>query len=1476
MCGNGDQVNIQRHERPDAPIEVQQQGQGQVMSEAERLRIQEEQRLAEERKQATRDQQKRVQKNTYVVSKKEEANYERQVNIVAHKRDNVLQKNIRKAIVDNLGRDRYKAIDDIRIKKGNTKTKTVKLNHAAGSKLALEGGDVIEFNMAGSGYKYFRKDYKGVAGKHEEDEYRADPIKVRWYNKSKLLNFLGLTRSKKRIDELNANREEKNRQIESIYGKVVEEKVLGNKLNHLRKKESVNEAGATKIRYSFSGPNKSNFGKYSENKLERYILELAKQSLSKKFNDWQWLEDDELKEVKPVTIIIQGHSRGGVASGLGAMRIKRWIADNHPRFLDKVKFNLIQYDPVAGGIENYGSNEKIDHNPMDEALAKKGNDYMSLGEEANTTVFYSMHTGKIAAFTPQIVKNPRRIILSMSDHHIDLHQSDNSQEGETTRATYLAEKGGEVQAFRGTGIGELDDGIYLADDQRNLIRIRSLEEFDAVSAPLLEDTVMQWSRRSVIRKAVKTWFESHGEQMTQEELERAKEKEARGEVKKKEKPSKKIIIAEKTKAQKELESLETPKELAGALRERHKLEQMPHGTKEELHKYNETRKKYLAAQRSGNKAYIKRLYKQKGSFIDKPRRDYLETLADLSYYLERENGGLHEEGGLEKIASLLVKLRNHPCFGDIDRCMPAYLQKTLVAGSDRKIKELYSTYVEDESKKAKKAPNPPEQEEVKEEVKQEEIRHEEAGHQEENLEINDQEEMNLEQAQEEINNEDAKEEEIHEPSTDEKITSLFSELFKEFALNKDDEEEALYPDEIWHRIESTHSNDSVSFTSFRTGVSNVRDLFRRLKGGEGKNPPSTEEIMEAMARMSESANVYYDSHRGHRSKDEGKERRRACDRVREITKAFYDRLDIFMGGKGLGNIARKSSKKYTVDEGIKAGESMKKLVSELGNLKDRFKEIKGEEFDKIREKKWLFSAYADDIEAYKSTHAIKDWPKDIAECIRASQFYMMQDDVITRFEMKKDAPADPDISFNKDGFYQSDRVVDSILDKVGISFANRVLNDTKVKEGDSAERRIQKNTMLSVRNWIYTDAKSMLDRDQFLKKLTSMKASLQAAIERNEKSDLSKVPDKERFQSDIEKLRSTAQHLDKVIAAFSAGRLSYDTMRLWIDRALMKDRKLGRMLYNALELQSEGKKEKNEEYVNEVASGIYDYIKDLDEGMTFLQYKHEKKVYCRNEDREKIKNNRVIKSSEASGTISQDGIKNLIADKRNVKENGVLRDNSDFIHVMGKNATLGDILTRCYISAKPEFKSKAVKLMTEKLRKFNLQDYAHFKVSTTTDVCRVDDITIYFSKTADADAVKAFFEDYHKDAGSILAGGMDMSVLGTHHSDGIELAPEPVTTGMLNYFFGEEGDYSNLKMAKAYKENVGGKTDMSFSYTGLINDLFCKSAMLANFRLGKKQSDRINLKDEKTLRETRRIFRELCFLNAIDPRIMKDEDIKRF
>ncbi|MCR4656171.1 MAG: hypothetical protein K5770_08090, partial [Lachnospiraceae bacterium] len=159
---------------------------------------------------------------------------------------------------------------------------------------------------------------------------------------------------------------------------------------------------------------------------------------------------------------------------------------------------------------------------------------------------------------------------------------------------------------------------------------------------------------------------------------------------KKEKKSKEqpFVGRPKTIEELEAESYIPPNEMDAALNEKKKLDQMPRDTPEQKAAYNKKNKKYITAKRSGIKAYINRLYKQKGGYLDRGRKDYLCMIADLSYYMEKEKAGLPDPDRPKKIAKLIEKIKINPNYYSADKFMPGYLKSALYAGTDEKIKEI--------------------------------------------------------------------------------------------------------------------------------------------------------------------------------------------------------------------------------------------------------------------------------------------------------------------------------------------------------------------------------------------------------------------------------------------------------------------------------------------------------------------------------------------------------------------------------------------------------------------------------------------------------------------------------------------------------------------------------------------------------------------------------------------------------------------
>lgn len=595
----------------------------------------------------TNEQLKRVENVTYTVQKLDEQDYLTQANQVTDNRhENYLGRNVRDAVIKSLGEKKYEAFDNLNIKKApDDEVEDIQLHHSVGSRLALNGQDVLEFNIAGTNFMNYRMPHKGISRPGSKQDFKAEK-KIHWYNKNRFLTWIRLAKPASKIEKENEKIRKRNRQVLNTFGEKYDVKVKGKSLNHLRKKESVNSAGATKTRFYMRGPNILNVGKYSEDELEEYILELGKQTLNSKLELMDLMNDEELKYAKHINIILQGHSRGAVASGLGAMRIKRWIYDTYPRLIDLVHFHLIQYDPVAGGPENFGYNSKIDHDPLKKSDATRDSRYMSLGKDANTTVFYSMHTQYNKGFTPQFVNGAKRIILSMADHGANLAKTDDTQE-KSSRVTYLAEKDGKVQAFRSTGLNELDEGIFLADDRNNLIKINNMEEYDRVSKLLLKGVTTQDARHQVVRGAVEEWF-----------------------------------------LRKANQQVPVPKELMSVLKEKQALQKLPTRTINDMKVYVKKRSDFYKSKKEGMLEYVDRLYKQKEGNIDKTKKDFLHELIELSYQVEKDMGGFHTDARAKRISKLKNRIRTNPMINEFDSFTPEYLKINLYVGTQSKLQHI--------------------------------------------------------------------------------------------------------------------------------------------------------------------------------------------------------------------------------------------------------------------------------------------------------------------------------------------------------------------------------------------------------------------------------------------------------------------------------------------------------------------------------------------------------------------------------------------------------------------------------------------------------------------------------------------------------------------------------------------------------------------------------------------------------------------
>ncbi len=392
------------------------------------------------------------------------------------------------------------------------RSKPIELHNSRGTKMLNDGQNVLEFDIGGSGFQGFNQKQKLVKGKTKK--FKKKYVETVW---------------------------------QQTYGEKLK---VGGKVREfvrMKSKKSVDEK-YEKRRITMAGPLRLlgilNAGEYKIEKLRAYMLECGQSYIKDRLPGCEALAEsckqmketgysqeeinaycEEWKKIQgyqPITIVLKGHSRGGVAMSHGAMMIQYWINEKLPMLRDLIKFETIQYDPVPGPhmekekteISLTGANKE-----ERERLAKKK--MAPLNSKSETTVIYSLHTQHNSAFTPQLVRGVKRIILSPLNHDVGLPDVDVTQE-KMRRAGYTYSKkdaSGEVKTdfYRNSGINELEEGVFVADEDGVLTKLRTPEEAQRffTSVYLTKDPKnkdlynKQLDRHLAVVKAVKAWFGCH-------------------------------------------------------------------------------------------------------------------------------------------------------------------------------------------------------------------------------------------------------------------------------------------------------------------------------------------------------------------------------------------------------------------------------------------------------------------------------------------------------------------------------------------------------------------------------------------------------------------------------------------------------------------------------------------------------------------------------------------------------------------------------------------------------------------------------------------------------------------------------------------------------------------------------------------------------------------------------------------------------
>lgn len=511
-------------------------------------------------------EQKQQHENLYIVTKTDYAEVEgnrKDIDMVGNesKLSKLIKKNKLSAVCQQISKYMPNVYTDFQQKVSQKEdykpnpdiqdAKVLELRCNRGTRMEQEN-DIIDFSLAGSSFDQFRREHKGKNevghGKIAEASVRKKIKKE--YEKTKKVgawrkfcNFFAFKSSQyykntQRMKQEDAQlleriqeqyQREYSDEIESVSGKKNTRVGKFGEIEEVRKKESSQK----RIKYTISGPiagmkkGMSNSGTHSIEKNRKYVLELASSYLEPKFA--QWAQDKENKmEFRPVLIRIKGHSRGGVGASEGAMMIRAWINEHYPQYLDRVKFDLTQFDPVPGFGSASGVNEEINLNGQ-ETIQNGGDSFLGLGDSAETSVIYTALSNHKWFFVPQKVLGAKRIFITLDSHDVGLQHIDSNM---SKRQGKWDDKSGDqpknaghaqvyvdmetATAYSQSSLNDMPPGVYLVDAKNRVVRVKSPEMAEFMVRKMRteqkdgkdkKESSNQTERRDVILSSVNDWFE---------------------------------------------------------------------------------------------------------------------------------------------------------------------------------------------------------------------------------------------------------------------------------------------------------------------------------------------------------------------------------------------------------------------------------------------------------------------------------------------------------------------------------------------------------------------------------------------------------------------------------------------------------------------------------------------------------------------------------------------------------------------------------------------------------------------------------------------------------------------------------------------------------------------------------------------------------------------------------------------------------
>ncbi|MCR5402421.1 MAG: hypothetical protein K6E91_01195 [Butyrivibrio sp.] len=338
----------------------------------------------------------------------------------------------------------------------------------------LKGEDVLEIDFGGTGASelmrgILKEHYVYKDGRNEKlpfkEKKKTGGVGAFFRKIFSIIPGIWSTEERNAYVERYNKKAKKNRdEVVKAYGQPVTltENGKNRTFRHIKRKDLKNTAtNATKTRYTMAGPNIINFGEYDLDNLEKYALTLGSEWLYPRLMEISKRVGDKKvpPDIKKLHVMFQGHSRGGVAATMAAMRLNKWIYDHFEEKIAKlVQFDLVIYDPVPGKFSRTGIREIADFD-TNSYYDKDGNvttdidkaKYRSLRDQQNTTVIYTLRTFANHFFTPQQIHGAKRVIISVRDHNVFSYERSNALDADKTihRSPYINLDSNE--AYRGSG-----------------------------------------------------------------------------------------------------------------------------------------------------------------------------------------------------------------------------------------------------------------------------------------------------------------------------------------------------------------------------------------------------------------------------------------------------------------------------------------------------------------------------------------------------------------------------------------------------------------------------------------------------------------------------------------------------------------------------------------------------------------------------------------------------------------------------------------------------------------------------------------------------------------------------------------------------------------------------------------------------------------------------------------------------------------